>query len=110
MTSIFKSIDVTLVDTYVKGKFHKGDLLAVLQGIVGFYKSIRDKSPSDFIENALNVADALRNKDCLKKLGDYRASIKKWLSFGKNYVPYEDPSKLDFDQLDVTAIPDIMQV
>ena len=110
MTSILKSIDVTLGDAYVKGQFNGADLIAVLQGIVGFYKAIRDKNPSDFIDNALSVADSLRGKLCLKKLSTYRDSIRKWLTFGENYQPYEDPSQLDFDQLDVTAIPEIMQV
>lgn len=110
MTSILESIGVTLGDAYVKGQFNGADLIAMLQGVVGFYKAIRDKSPSEFIDNALSVADSFRGKQCLKKLSDYRDSITKWLTFGKNYQPYEDPSQLDFDQLDVTAIPEIMQV
>ncbi|KAM7430868.1 hypothetical protein ABFA07_018466 [Porites harrisoni] len=109
MTSILESIGVTLGDAYVKGQFNGADLIAMLQGVVGFYKAIRDKSPSDFIDNALSVADSFRGKQCLKKLSDYRDSITKWLTFGENYQPYEDPSQLDFDQLDVTAIPEIMQ-
>lgn len=110
MTSILESIGVTLGDAYVKGQFNGADLIAMLQGVVGFYKAIRDKSPSDFIDNALSVVDSFRGKQCLKKLSDYRDSITKWLTFGENYQPYEDPSQLDFDQLDVTAIPEIMQV
>ena len=110
MTSILESIDVTLGDAYEAGQFNKADFLAVLQGVVGFYKAIRDQSPSDFIDQALSLADSLRGKKCLKNLSSYRDSIKKWLTFGESYRPLEDSSQLDFDQLDVTSIPEIMTV
>ena len=110
MTSILESINTKITDVYDEAKFNKADFLAVLQGIVGFSKSIAGKSPGDFIDTALGLAGSLSGKTCLQTLDSYRDSIKKWLTFGENYVPREDPSTLDFDQLDVTAIPDIMQV
>jgi len=109
MTSILESINTKITDVYDEAKFNKADFLAVLQGIVGFSKSIAGKSPGDFIDTALGLAGSLSGKTCLQSLDSYRDSIKKWLTFGENYVAREDPSTLDFDQLDVTAIPDIMQ-
>ena len=49
-------------------------------------------------------------KQCLNSLEGYLASIKKWLTFGKNYNPLKDSSDLDFDQVDVNSVPEIMQV
>ena len=110
MTSILESINTKLPDVYNKAKFNKADFLAVLQGIVGFSRSIAGQSPGDFIDTALGLAGSLSGKTCLQTLDSYSDSIKKWLTFGENYEPREDASTLDFDQLDVTAIPDIMQV
>ena len=110
MTSILQSITAKIDDVYDEAKFNKADLVAVLQGIVGFSKAIADLSPGDFIDTALSLAGSLSNKDCLQSLDSHLESIKKWLTFGENYQPLEDSSQLDFDQLDVTAIPEIMQV
>ena len=110
MTSILESINTKITDVYDDAKFNKADFLAVLQGVVGFSRSIAGQSPGDFIDTALSLAGSLSGKTCLKKLDEYRDSIKKWLTFGENYEPLEDSSQLDFDQLDVTSIPDIMQV
>ena len=110
MTTILESINTKITDVYNAAKFNKADFLAVLQGIVGFSRAIAGQSPGDFIDTALGLAGSLSGKKCLKTLGSYRDSIKKWLTFGENYEPREDASTLDFDQLDVTSIPDIMQV
>lgn len=111
MAGIVQSLDDKLTGIYQKGTFNKQDFLAVLQGVVGFFTAIKDGNPSDFIDNALDMASGpLAGKQCLKSLDQYKNSIKKWLTFGEHYKPYEDSSQLDFDQLDVGSIPEIMQV
>ena len=111
MTAIVETLNTKITDVYDSAKFNKADLLAVLQGLVGFYKAFKGgPDPVAIIENSISLAGSLSGKSCLKTLDAYKSSITKWLSFGQNYKPYEDPSQLDFDQLDVTSIPEIMKV
>ena len=110
MTFILENIVDTFGTTYKEGKFNVADFIAVLEGLVGFGKAIKGGNPGDFIETALGLVDKLRGKDCIKTLPEYTSSIQKWLTFGKVYEPREDSSELDFDQLDVTSIPEIMMV
>ena len=110
MTSILENLFVKLPDIYDKAKFNRQDFLAVLQGIVGFANAIKSKSPLDFIDAAVGVASDLSGKNCLKSLHSYFSSIKKWLTFGEKYKPLVDSSALDFEQVDVASIPEIMQV
>ena len=99
-----------LKDTYKKGKFHRDDLIAVLQGITGFGKVIASKHPLDFIDSALGIASSQSSKACLKSLDSYLGSAKKWLTFGKKYKALTDSSDLDFDQVAVSSVPEIMKV
>ena len=36
--------------------------------------------------------------------------VEKWLKFGKDYAALKDSSELDFDKMDVAAVPEVMQV
>ena len=110
MTTILKNFPNLLKDTYKKGKFHRNDLIAVLQGITGFGKAIASKNPLDFIDTALGIASSQSGKACLKSLDSYLGSAKKWLSFGEKYKALTDSSDLDFDQVAVSSVPEIMQV
>lgn len=110
MTDIIKQVETMLPDTLDAAKFHQGDLLAILQGVTGFVSGAASKDPFAFIDSALGLADSQQGKACLKTLSSYRNSIKKWLTFGKNYQPLKDSSELDFDQVDVDSVPDVMQV
>ena len=110
MTIILENVIKTLGTAYESGKFNVRDFIAVLQGLVGFGKAIKGGKPGDFIDAALGIAESLRGKSCLKSLSQYTDSVRKWLTFGEIYQPYEDSSQLDFDQLDVSSIPDIMKV
>ena len=110
MTTIIKNFPNLLKDTYKKGKFHRNDLIAVLQGITGFGKAIASKKPLDFIDTALGIASSLSGKACLKSLDSYLGSAKKWLAFGEKYKALTDSSDLDFDQVAVSSVPEIMQV
>ena len=110
MSSILENINTMLPDVYKKAKFNKQDFLAVLQGTVGFAKAIASKNPFDAIDAGLGLMGSLAGKQCLNSLESIRGSIKKWLNFGEHYKPLADSSDLDFDQLDVGSVPQIMQV
>ena len=110
MNSALKQVETILPDVYNKAKFNTDDLLAMLQGIGGFVGSGVSKDPFDFIGTALGLAGSLSGKECLGSLESVLANIRKWLTFGKNYKPLIDSSDLDFDQLDVASVPEIMQV
>ena len=99
-----------LPDVYDKAKFNRDDLIAVLQGIVGFGSAIASKNPMDFIDAALGVASSFSDKQCLNSLESILGSTKKWLTFGENYSPLKDSSELDFDQVDVNSVPEVMKV
>lgn len=110
MTSLLLDIMNLLPDAYGKAKFHRNDLITVLQGLTGFAKSIASKNPLDTIDAVLGTVAGLSGKICLKSLPEYIASAEKWLTFGKNYTALENPSDLDFDQIDVSAVPEMMKV
>ena len=110
MRNILTKAETAMGKAYKAAKFNSADLIVVIQGVVGFANAVASKDPFDFIDSALNVAGGLLGKKCLKSLSSYLGSIKKWLTFGKNYTPLKDSSDLDFDKLDVSSVPDIMQV
>lgn len=110
MTSLLIIIQKMLPDVYEKAKFNPADLLAVLQGIVGFANAIASRDPFAVIDTALGIASSQSGKQCLKSLESSLSSTKKWLTFGKNYTPLKDSSDLDFDQVDVASVPEIMKV
>lgn len=99
-----------LPEVYEKAKMNANDFLAILQGLTGFVSSIASKDPFALIDSALGIAESQLGKQCLNSLEGYLGSIKKWLTFGKNYNPLKDSSDLDFDQVDVNSVPEIMQV
>ena len=109
MTSILKNIQTILPDVYAKAQFNQDDLIAVLQGLAGFANAIATKDPKDFIDSALKIASSQSGK-CLKSLLSYTGSIKKWLEFAEKYKRVKDSSELDFDQVDVGSVPEIMKV
>lgn len=112
MESILENIEDSIPQ--LQAQFNANDWIALLQGIVGISKAIKGengkRNPLDFIDTALSTAKELKNKACLPSLESHLESIKKWLTFGDRYEPREDPSSLDFDQLDVGSVPEIMQV
>ena len=110
MSSILTNINSMFSDVYKTAKFNANDFMAVLQGLVGFSSAIASKNPFDAINAVLGVAGSMSGKGCLKSLESYKSSIKTWLTFGQNYKPLNDSSDLNFDQLDVSSVPQIMQV
>ena len=110
MTGILKQVKTMLPEVYEKAKLNANDFLAILQGLTGFVSSIASKDPFGFIDSALGVAESQLGKQCLKTLEGYLGSIRKWLTFGKNYNSLKDSSDLDFDKVEVDSVPEIMQV
>ena len=110
MNCLLKRIKESLPDVYRKAKFNLADLLAVLQGVAGFFSGALGKDPFSSIDSAIGVGSSLLGKQCLPTLESSLDSIKKWLTFGKEYTPLVDSSELDFDKLDVASVPEIMQV
>ena len=110
MNSALEQVQRILPDVYDNAKFNPDDLLAMLQGIGGFVGGVVSKDPFASIDAALGIAGSLSGKQCLGSLESILGSIKKWMTFGKNYKPLVDSSDLDFDQVDVASVPEIMQV
>ena len=108
-TLLFKILEL-LKDVHNKATFNRNDLITVLQSVTGFAKAIASKSPLDTIGGVLNTIAGLSSKNCLKSLSTYLASAEKWLKFGKAFSALHDPSQLDFDQLEVSAVPEMMKV
>ena len=110
MTSILENLLNHLPDAYDKAKFNPNDFLAVLQAVTGFASSIKSKDPLAAIGTALGLAGSLAGKQCLGSLESILSSARTWLTFGKNFKPLEDSSELNFDVIDVSSVPQIMQV
>ena len=94
----------------VQDKLNRDETIAVLQGMTGFASAIAGKDPFDFINTALDIASYASNAPCRISLDSSLRSINKWLTFGKEYIPLEDSSDLDFSQVDINSVPEIMQV
>ncbi|XP_078356069.1 uncharacterized protein LOC144640885, partial [Oculina patagonica] len=109
MNSTLLRVESMLPEVYEEAKFNANDLLAVLQGVTGFLGGLKGKDPFAAIDSALGIASSLSGKACLGSLESNLASIKKWMTFGKHYKPLLDSSDLDFDQVDVGSVPEIMQ-
>ncbi|XP_078344331.1 uncharacterized protein LOC144629949 isoform X1 [Oculina patagonica] len=110
LSSTLESVNETLKEAYHQAKFNKNDLLAVLQGITGFIGGLKDKDPFAVIDSVVGVIGSQAGKTCLGSLQSNLATLKKWMTFGKYYKPLVDSSDLDFDQMDVGSVPEIMQV
>ena len=94
----------------VQDKLNRDETIAVLQGMTGFASAIAGKDPFDFINTALDIASYASNAPCRISLDSSLRSINKWMTFGKEYIPLEDSSDLDFSLVDINSVPEIMQV
>lgn len=110
MNSSLAAIDVAASRVYQKSKFTKGDLFVVLQGITGFYKDVLGGDALGAINTALGVTGHFTTKCKLGTLQSIQDKIGKWMTFGTAYNALKDSNDLDFDQMDVTAVPEIMKV
>ncbi|CAH3148650.1 unnamed protein product [Porites lobata] len=109
MSSIIQEVTSELPGVYKKAKFNSQNLIGMLQGLVGFAAAGAAKDPFAFIDQTLALAEESSQRCHLKSLDSYLGSIKQWLTFGKHYKPLVDSSELDFDQMNVSSVPQIMQ-
>lgn len=110
MRGITQQIRGILPEALSAAEFNEDDFLAVLQGIVDFAGAVIDKNPLDFITSAVTLAQDLAGKRCpLGTLEDNLDKLKEWLTFGKAYEALENSSDLNFDLVDISAIPEVMQ-
>ncbi|CAH3198111.1 unnamed protein product, partial [Porites evermanni] len=112
MNGILTNIANLSPQIYARSRFQVDDFLAVLQGIAGFASGIASRDPFTVIDSVIGLAGAtysLVENTCFQSLQLYMGSVKRWLTFGQHYKPLADSSDLDFDQLDVSSVPQIMQ-
>ena len=110
MSSIIQEVTSELPGVYEKAKFNSQNLIGMLQGLVGFTSAAAAKDPFALIAQTLTLVEESSQRCHLKSLDSYLGSIKQWLTFGKHYKPLVDSSELNFDQMNVSSVPQIMQV
>lgn len=110
MSSILTTVEQMLPDVHSSSKFNRDDFLAIAQGITAFTASGILGDPFVAIDGALGTAANLVDSECIGTLDSMMDKIKKWLTFGQNYSPLQDSSDLDFSQMDVDSVPEVMQV
>lgn len=111
MNSVVAHIEAALGEAHSSATFNADDFMAILQGVVGFASAVATSNPLAFISSGVTLAQDLSGKMCpVGSLQDILDKLEKWLKFGKNYTPLEDSSDLDFDQVDVESVPEVMQV
>ena len=99
-----------LPDVYEKAKFNSDDLFVILEGITGFFSGVLGKDPFAALGSALGVMGHFVGQCDLGELQNNLDKVEKWLKFGQDYAALKDSSELDFDQMDVAAVPEVMQV
>lgn len=110
MSNILQEITSELPSVYENAKFNSQNLIGMLQGLVGFTAAGAAKDPFALIDQTLAFAEESSQRCHLKSLDSFLGSIKQWLTIGKHYKPLVDSSELDFDQMNVSSVPQIMQV
>ena len=99
-----------LSDVYETAKFNSDDLFVILEGITGFFSGVLGKDPFAALGSALGVMGHFVGQCDLGELQNNLDKVEKWLKFGQDYAALKDSSELDFDQMDVEAVPEVMQV
>lgn len=111
MNNVVVHIEAALGEAHSSATFNADDFMAVLQGVVGFLSAVATSNPLAFINSGVTLAQDLSGKMCpVGSIHDILDKLEKWLTFGEIYTPLEDSSDLDFDQVDVESVPEVMQV
>ena len=110
MNGIIENIQNILQGVVETALFNADDLMAVLQALCGFASSAVTRDPLGLVDVSLGVS-TLSTRFCpIQSLETNVEKLRKWLTFGQSYQALADSSELDFDRVDVTAIPDVMKV
>ena len=106
LTALFNE----LPDGDADAQFTKRDLLVVLQGLAGIVAAGTVSDPFTAASTIFRVIGNFATQCNTGTLQENKDKLLKWLTFGKNYAALKDSSELDFTQLDVEAVPEIMKV
>ena len=106
LTALFNE----LPDGDADAQFTKRDLLVVLQGLAGIVAAGTISDPFTVASITFRVLGNFATQCNTGTLQENKDKLLKWLTFGKNYAALKDSSELDFTQLDVEAVPEIMKV
>ncbi|KAJ7392019.1 hypothetical protein OS493_014955 [Desmophyllum pertusum] len=111
MDNIVRHIESDIAGVISASQFNVEDFLAVLQGTVGFVSGAASGDIFEVLGPAVELATDLSSKlTCpTGSLEEVLQSMHKWLTFGNSYNPLEDSSDLDFDQVDIESVPEMMQ-
>lgn len=110
MESSVKEAVAQLPSLHEKAKFQKSDLYVILHGLTGFFGSVMGKSPFSIVDTVLTVTGHFSSKCRLGTIKEHTDNIKRWMDFGKAYAALKDSTELDFDKLDIEAVPEVMTV
>lgn len=110
MTSYLEDIVTMLPDAYRSTQFNVDDLMVLIKGVTGFASSKIAGDPFMSLSTVIEIAEHFRGQCNAGTLLDNLDRIEKWLTFGKAYAALEDSSDLDFDQMDVGSVPEMMKV
>ncbi|KAL9956907.1 hypothetical protein ACROYT_G038462 [Oculina patagonica] len=89
------------------GNFNKKDFVAVLQGITGFLKA--GFNPLDIADTALGLYSHFGTKCDDGDLKGLLQKVKKWVKIGKKYEALKDSNDLNFDEMDIESVPEMMK-
>ncbi|XP_020909806.2 uncharacterized protein LOC110247689 [Exaiptasia diaphana] len=92
-----------------QAQFTQEDMFALLQGVTGFVGAVAGKDPFGALGAAIETAEHFATQCDAGTLQDNLGHLTKWLTFGQEYQKLEDSSDLDFDQMDVGSVPEMMQ-
>lgn len=110
MNSSINQVVAQLPDVYEAAQFNRQDLFAVLSGYTAFAGGFAGRDPASAIGAAIGVAANFATKCNTGTLQETINKTRKWLTFGQAYAALDDSSDLDFDTLDVEAVPEVMKV
>lgn len=109
MECLLSDIKKMLPTVYANAKFNPDDFMALLEGLSGYVSATASKDPLGALTSAIGIVHSFSGK-CMGPFESTLESIEKWLTFGKEFKPLNNSSELDFDQVDVSSVPEIMQV
>ncbi|XP_066022392.1 uncharacterized protein [Pocillopora verrucosa] len=107
MSSTLETLKATLVE--LQAQKNMEHFFAILQGVTGFVGALIEKDPGAALGSAFSLIEneALRcNRGTLQQ---NKAKLEKWVRFGKAYKALADPSDLNFDEMDIQSVPEIME-
>jgi len=110
MNSSLAEILVQLPDVYEAAQFNREDLFAILEGLSAFSSGAAGRDPLASLGAAIGVIGRFASRCNVGTLQENVNKTLKWLTFGQQYTALEDSSDLDFDQLDVGSVPEVMKV